>query len=274
MAAPAALLLGMGRSETRALGHRLVQHRRRGFFGLVGAFLGVAFMTAPGEAFLAPVHRPRGQRFVALRARGGESVSVKGDIAPLGSHILVRLQKPEEMTATGLVLPKRGKPNEGEIIAIGPGEPNRKTGELEAVSVAPGSRVMYANAYFDKFDIEGVEHGLLREDEILLSYTGEELVEERVSMPRGRALVKLSEPKQETDSGLLLSKGAADDSSSVGLVVAVGEGDAADVAKGDVVRFRYGNEVKFKAGKQKDKYMSVRLSDCIAKAKAGPAGAA
>lgn len=186
----------------------------------------------------------------------------------MGRYILVRIGAPEEVSKGGLVLPGRQKPSQGKVVAVGPGEPNVRTGELKPVSVATGSTVMHGSgSMIEMFEIEGLDHALLREDEILLSYHGEEPSLESIAMPRGRILVQLAESKRETDSGLLLSAGAAEDRSTVGLVVAVGEEvDKDGVAKGDMVRFAFGDEVKLSLGDGKEKYVSVRSSDCIAKA--------
>lgn len=140
--------------------------------------------TGPSELRSASkVHR---------RARGGESLKVKGQIQPLGSHLLVRLGKPEQTTQAGLILPGRHKPDEGEVVSVGPGERSARTGKLSEMSLAVGSKIKYSSSsYLDKFDVEGVDHALMREDDVLFSFLGEEPFLDAISMSRGKALVLL-----------------------------------------------------------------------------------
>lgn len=215
---------------------------------------------------------------IARSARGGENLSVQGDVTPLGDYVLLKLGKPEEMSKGGLAMPASKKPQEGIVVSTGPGSIAPSTGEPVPVSLSPGSSVMYSeSAYFDTFDIEGVEHALLREAEILLSWSGDGgLALSGITMPRGKALVLVQEAKQETSSGLLLSKGAAGGDSKVGLVLATGEGEVdADgksrdpgFAKGDLVRFYYEEDVKLSSlGDGRQKFKVVRISSCMGKAK-------
>lgn len=182
--------------------------------------------------------------------------------------MLVRLSKPEAMSEGGLMLPSRQKPCEGEAVALGPGDLNDQTGKLEPLSVAVGAKVVYGKgAFFDKFDIDGLEHGLMREDEVLFSYAGEAPVADTVIMPRGKALIRVAEKKKETASGLLLSQATGSERQEVGTVLAAGDGAAvAGIAVGDLVRFQYGDEVPVKlGGSAKDKHMVVSISEIIAK---------
>mmetsp|Transcript_30095 Transcript_30095/g.86159 ORF Transcript_30095/g.86159 Transcript_30095/m.86159 type:complete len:263 (+) Transcript_30095:3-791(+) len=186
-------------------------------------------------------------------ARGGEGRSVDGAVEPLGSHLLVRLGLAEKTTQGGIVLPSRRRPSEGDVVSIGPGEVRGEGADaaVTPVGVAAGRRVMYSKyASFTPFELEAAD----------------------LSAPRGRALVRLDESKRETEGGLLLSKGAAAEGSggatTLGVVVAVGpsdvDGEDPELAIGDRVYFKYGEEVQLSSS-DKEKYMAVRFRNCIAK---------
>mmetsp|Transcript_131447 Transcript_131447/g.262293 ORF Transcript_131447/g.262293 Transcript_131447/m.262293 type:complete len:91 (-) Transcript_131447:209-481(-) len=84
-------------------------------------------------------------------------------------------------------------------------------------------------------------------------------------------LVQLQEGKEKTDGGLLLSRGAVQQSTTSGKIVAVGAGEWMSNGKpmdlnievGDMVRFRYGDEVELDIGDEK--FSAVKVSNCIAK---------
>mmetsp|Transcript_30096 Transcript_30096/g.86164 ORF Transcript_30096/g.86164 Transcript_30096/m.86164 type:complete len:288 (+) Transcript_30096:3-866(+) len=211
-------------------------------------------------------------------ARGGEGRSVDGAVEPLGSHLLVRLGLAEKTTQGGIVLPSRRRPSEGDVVSIGPGEVRGEGADaaVTPVGVAAGRRVMYSKyASFTPFELEGVEHALIREDDLVASFDSSAprpLKAADLSAPRGRALVRLDESKRETEGGLLLSKGAAAEGSggatTLGVVVAVGpsdvDGEDPELAIGDRVYFKYGEEVQLSSS-DKEKYMAVRFRNCIAK---------
>ncbi|CAE7831755.1 cct2 [Symbiodinium sp. CCMP2592] len=124
-----------------------------------------------------------------------------------------------------------------------------------------------------KYGVEEVkyndeDHVLVRDDDVLLSYSGDEPTLESIQMPRGKVLLKLLDDKEESQGGILLSKGAAKPDTTIGEVVAVGEDAldrlgkpiATDLAVGDTVRFRFGNEVKLDLGKSE--FRSVDVSEC------------
>ena len=65
---------------------------------------------------------------------------------PLEDRIVVRPGESEETTASGLVIPDtaKEKPQQGEVIAVGPGRRAENTGELVPVDVAAGDTVVYS----------------------------------------------------------------------------------------------------------------------------------
>lgn len=229
--------------------------------------------TAQGRVIQRLPTRQRGSRTTV--AAGKSSWKVDGNIEPLGSYVLVKVGAPEEQTQGGILLPKSEKPKGGEVIAVGPGEASSESAVVTPVSVKAGDKVVYSRySGSDTVDLAGSEHVLVREDELLLSYKGESPAISSLAMPRGKVLVKLLAKEEATSFGLLLSKGATKQSTTVGEVVAVGAGEISSkgeeipppVSIGDMVRFRYGDEVDMDI--DDDKYSVVRISNCIAKWKA------
>lgn len=68
------------------------------------------------------------------------------NLRPLEDRIVVRPLEPEERTASGLVIPDtaKEKPQQGEVLAIGPGKRSEQTGELIPSDVNVGDRVVYS----------------------------------------------------------------------------------------------------------------------------------
>lgn len=202
-----------------------------------------------------------------------DGVEVGGELQPLSNYILVKPREVITETKGGLLLPQSAteKPNEGEVLAVGPGSMNYITAARNPVWAKPGMKVLYGKGYSEKIKIDDVEHVLIQEDEVLLKYAGDEPTLENLEMPYGKVLVELPGEQTETTGGLLLSSGAGKSQTTLGEIVAASESQVnpkgevmpMDLGVGDKVRFRYGNEVKLEVDKKK--YRVVSSSDCIAK---------
>jgi chaperonin GroES len=68
------------------------------------------------------------------------------ELQPLDDRIVVRPLNAEERTASGLVIPDtaREKPQQGEVLAVGPGRRSEATGQLMPLAVAVGDRVVFS----------------------------------------------------------------------------------------------------------------------------------
>src|SRR6202021_3584471 len=71
---------------------------------------------------------------------------VQMKLHPLEDRIVVRPGESEETTASGLVIPDtaKEKPQQGEVIAVGPGRRSEDTGELIPMDVKVGDTVVYS----------------------------------------------------------------------------------------------------------------------------------
>ena len=67
-------------------------------------------------------------------------------IKPLEDRVVVKAQDAEEVSNGGIILPDtaKEKPQQGEVLAVGPGKRSEQTGELIPVDVEVGDTVVYA----------------------------------------------------------------------------------------------------------------------------------
>lgn len=89
-------------------------------------------------------------------------------LQPLGDRVLVRRAAKEVQTASGIYLPSSNTkdPNEGEVIAVGPGERD-VSGSLHQVNLAIGDKVLLPEYGGMKVKIDDDELFLFRETDIL-----------------------------------------------------------------------------------------------------------
>ncbi len=87
---------------------------------------------------------------------------------PLNDRVLVKRLESEEKTAGGLYIPDaaKEKPSKGEVIACGPGKLSDK-GERAPMAVKPGDVVLFAKYAGTEIKVNGVDHIIMREDDIL-----------------------------------------------------------------------------------------------------------
>ncbi len=89
-------------------------------------------------------------------------------IRPLGDRILVKRIKEEEKSKGGIIIPDtaKEKPQEGQVIAVGKGKVT-EDGKLIAPEVKAGDKVLFGKYSGSEIKLEGEEHLILREDDIL-----------------------------------------------------------------------------------------------------------
>jgi chaperonin GroES len=92
-------------------------------------------------------------------------------IRPLGDRIVVKRTQKEEKTKGGIIIPDsaKEKPIEGLVIAVGAGKV-LKNGKLHALDVKAGDKVLFGKYAGTEVKLDGDEHVLLREDDILAVY--------------------------------------------------------------------------------------------------------
>ena len=94
-------------------------------------------------------------------------------LKPLGDRLIVKAVPAEEMTAGGIVLPDsaKEKPQEGDVIAIGPGA-QLPSGKKVPMDVKIGDRVVYGKYAGTEVKVGAEEYVILRQDDVLAILEG------------------------------------------------------------------------------------------------------
>jgi chaperonin GroES len=89
-------------------------------------------------------------------------------IRPLQDRILVKRIDEEEKTKGGIIIPDsaKEKPQEGKVIAVGNGKIG-DDGKVQPLDVKKGDRVLFSKYSGTEVNIEGDEHLIIREDDVL-----------------------------------------------------------------------------------------------------------
>jgi len=89
-------------------------------------------------------------------------------IRPLHDRVIVRRVEEEEKTKGGIIIPDsaKEKPIEGKVIAAGNGKLG-EDGKLHPLDVKAGDRILFSKYAGTEVKIDGEEHLILREDDIL-----------------------------------------------------------------------------------------------------------
>jgi chaperonin GroES len=89
-------------------------------------------------------------------------------VRPLHDRLIVKRIDEEAKTAGGIIIPDtaKEKPQEGRVIAVGPGKVN-EDGKVTPLDVKKGDRVLFGKYAGTEIQLEGVEHVIIREDDVL-----------------------------------------------------------------------------------------------------------
>lgn len=90
-------------------------------------------------------------------------------IRPLDDRVVVERFEAEERTRGGIVLPDsaRERPQQGKVIAVGPGKLLEKSGNRAQMSLKVGDVVFYGKYAGTEVELNGEEYVILRESDIL-----------------------------------------------------------------------------------------------------------
>ena len=91
------------------------------------------------------------------------------NLQPLEDRIVVRPGESEETTASGLVIPDtaKEKPQQGEVLAAGPGRRSEQTGEVIPTGVAVGDTVVYSKYGGTEITVDGEDLLILSGRDVL-----------------------------------------------------------------------------------------------------------
>jgi chaperonin GroES len=89
-------------------------------------------------------------------------------IRPLQDRVIVKRLEEEEKTKGGIIIPDtaKEKPQEGKVIAVGKGKLT-EDGKLIPLDVKAGDRILFGKYSGTEVKIEGEEHLIMREEDIL-----------------------------------------------------------------------------------------------------------
>jgi chaperonin GroES len=89
-------------------------------------------------------------------------------VRPLNDRVVVLRIDEEEKTSGGIIIPDtaKEKPQEGKVIAVGKGKVNDK-GDRIPLEVKEGDLILFSKYGGNEIKIDGVEHLIMREDDIL-----------------------------------------------------------------------------------------------------------
>ena len=91
------------------------------------------------------------------------------NLKPLDDRIVVRPNEAETQTASGLVIPDtaKEKPQQGEVLAVGPGKRAETSGELIPVDISVGDTVLYSKYGGTEIAVDGEDLLVLNGRDIL-----------------------------------------------------------------------------------------------------------
>jgi chaperonin GroES len=89
-------------------------------------------------------------------------------LKPLNDRVLVKRLEETETSRGGIIIPDtaKEKPTEGKVIAVGPGKLNDE-GKRMPMEVKKGDRILLGKYAGNEIKLEGAEHVIVRQDEIL-----------------------------------------------------------------------------------------------------------
>ncbi len=89
------------------------------------------------------------------------------NLKPLGDRVVIKQLEAEEKTKSGIVLPgsAKEKPQEAEVVAVGPG--GVVDGKTINMEVSVGDRVIYSKYAGTEIKLDGVEYIIVKQNDIL-----------------------------------------------------------------------------------------------------------
>lgn len=90
------------------------------------------------------------------------------NIKPIADRVVIEAAPAEEKTASGIYIPDtaKEKPQQGTVVAVGPGKYAESTGNLIPLSVKAGDQVLYGKYGGTEITIEGKEYLIMRESDL------------------------------------------------------------------------------------------------------------
>jgi chaperonin GroES len=203
-----------------------------------------------------------------------EGRKIGGEVVPVNNFLLVKLVGKKESTDQGILLTGANKvvKTQGAVVSVGPGKTHEESGRVFAIDLKEGDGVVYGEYDGTEIDLNGSPHMLIRDNNVLVKYTGEKLALDGVDVLNDCVLVHIDDDEQSSAGGVILNTSSKNQSRpSTGTVVKVGPGKMAgdgellpmNVALGERVKFMdfAGNELEIEG----EEYSVVRMAEILAK---------
>jgi len=89
-------------------------------------------------------------------------------VRPLQDRLLIRRIEEEARSKGGILIPDtaKEKPQEGRVVAAGPGRRDEE-GQVRPLDVRPGDRILFGKYAGTEIQVDGEEHLIVREDDVL-----------------------------------------------------------------------------------------------------------
>ena len=102
------------------------------------------------------------------------TTATKVVLKPLEDRIVVQPLEAEQVTASGLVIPDtaKEKPQQGEVLAVGPGRRAENSGELIPIELAVGDTVVYSKYGGTEITVDGEDLLILSSRDVLAKVAG------------------------------------------------------------------------------------------------------
>lgn len=96
-------------------------------------------------------------------------MSIASKIQPLADRVVIKRLDAEEKTRSGIIIPDNAKekPQQGEVIAVGPGKWNEDGDGRMAMEVKVGDKVLFGKWSASEVKIDGEELLVMKEDDVI-----------------------------------------------------------------------------------------------------------
>ncbi len=96
-------------------------------------------------------------------------MSIASKIQPLGDRVVIKRLAAEEKTVSGIIIPDaaKEKPQQGEVVAVGPGSWNEDGEERIALDVKVGDKVLFGKWSATEVKIDGEELLVMKQDDVI-----------------------------------------------------------------------------------------------------------
>ena len=202
-----------------------------------------------------------------------DGINIEGKLTPISNNLLIQVRVAADSTKGGLFIPDNAKerPTEGLVVAAGPGRIHSETGVKMTIAVNAGEHVIYGKYDGTEMKYNDANHQLIKDDDVLLKYSGEELKFDTCEPVKDQVLIRLPAKESANSAGIIIQSLDSKEKIDYGTVAKVGPGKQAgtgvvippSVAPGDGVRFRdfAGSDIKIEGVE----YRVIRGYDILAK---------